>query len=101
MCGKRRWLTGLAAALALTCLSWAPARAGVFVNIGVPLPIYGPNYHHHYYGPRVYVAAPPVVVGSAPVYVAPPPATVYVPAYQTVPAPVPVPPPPPVVNPGA
>ena len=77
---------------------WAASRAGVFVNIGVPLPVYGPTYHHHYYGPRVYVAAPPVVIGSAPVYVAPPPVTVYVPV-QTAPATPPVPPPPATVNP--
>ena len=60
---KKRCLTLAVAALALLALPWASAQAGIFVNIGIPGPWYGPYYHRHYYyyGPRVVVAAPPVV----------------------------------------
>ena len=76
------------AALAVLSLSMfsLPAQAGVYVGIGVPGPYYRP-YRPYYYGPRIVIVAPPVVVAPAPppvvvapapVYVTPPPAPVYV-----------------------
>ena len=60
-----------------------PAHAGVYIGVGVPGPYYRPYrpyYPRYYYGPRVVIAAPPVVVATAPppVVVAPAPAPVYV-----------------------
>ena len=83
-------------ALAGLCLMSLPAgsaRAGVFIGVGVPGPYYRPYYRPYYYGPRVVIAAPPVVVAPvAPVYVAPPPAPVYVtPAPVAIQAPAPPP----------
>jgi len=85
------------AALALLSLSWGTARAGVTIGIG--LPVFRPFHHHHHYcGPRVYVAPPPVYVAPAPVYAAPPP--VYVQPAPAVPAAPPPQPLPAVAQPG-
>ncbi len=81
----RKWTTSIAllAALALLSLPCGSARAGVFVGFGIPGPYYRPYYPHHYYygyyGPRVVVGVPPIVVGSAPapVYVQQPPTVIY------------------------
>jgi hypothetical protein len=90
----RRFAFALAA-VALLSFPWAPVQAGVSIRLGIGWP-FGPPCHH-YYGPRVYIAAPPVYVVPAavpaPVYVQPAPAAVQVPA---TPVPVPAVPPPPV-----
>jgi hypothetical protein len=97
----RKWTITVAlfAALAFLALPCASAQAGVFVSVGIPGPWFGPYHHHYpyYYGPRVVVAAPPVVY--APAYAYPQPNVIYVqPAPQVVqpPAPAPLPPPLPV-----
>ena len=91
-----RFRTFALATLALLGLSLTTAHAGVFVGIGIPGPYYRPypRYYYPYYGPRVIVAAPPVVyvnpapapvyVTPAPVYVSPPPTPAY---YPPAPAP--------------
>ena len=87
MNGKRAIILGLA----LLALPAGAAQAGgVFIGVGVPGPYYRGYYRPYYYGPRVYVGVPPVVVGVAPagavyypppppgaVYAAPPPGTYY------------------------
>jgi hypothetical protein len=87
---KRILVLAALAVLSLPLFS-SPARAGVYVGVGVgrPGPYYGRYYSYryrpyrgYYYGPRVVIAAPPVVVAPAappPVVIAPAPAPVYAP----------------------
>lgn len=81
-----RAMKGIAAALVVAALSWAPAQAHVGWSIGINLPVYyggywGHPYPYYYYRPYpVYVAPAPVVVETAPVYQAVP---VVRPAYSS------------------